>query len=143
VYGGARKSSPTEPEIQKILSGGTLQTITYEEKKEYVAPKAALRPKGQAASGQSGPPGRPPQKPATPPKPTAAPTTAPVEPTPVEPTPVEPTPVESEPPPEEAPYDQAAPTSLWAVAQHPETGQEYYYHTETNEVTWEKPAELA
>jgi len=141
VYGGARRSPPTEQEIHKIIAGGTLQTISYEEKKEYQVPRAQLRPKkvpesdgdnGQVITGHA------PHSPKMTPQP--APTR------PEHKSLHNRTSSNAAPPaikaPSRTPKGVKKPVTAWAVAVHPDTGQEYFYNTETNEVTWDRPADM-
>jgi hypothetical protein len=151
VYGGARTVAPTQQEMQKIINGETLRQITFEHKREYVAPKAKLPPKGgfpkdqqtgEVKDGENGeaeaaeesderkgyvapPSTRPPGTENLNEAGAGAALYGDAEPT---------------------AEDQGTATGEvvngWGIAVHPDTGQQYYYNVETGEVTWDKPTDL-
>lgn len=152
VYGGQRQQPPSESEMQQLLAGGSLRGRAFEQKEEYRVPAPALPPRAQIqpimgvvpiiAGGQgmagynphanayatTAQPQQPvqPQRPARPGQPQRPGAPAAFMPPPPEPEPLPPPPVERGPCP-------------WAVAYHPETNQAYYYHSVTNETTWDRP----
>jgi len=149
VYGGARTVAPTQQEMQRIVDGETLRHATFEQKREYVAPKAKIPPKGGFAKETGG--DTKDETGATDSKDDGSTTQEALE-----------TksqagdkrgyvaPPSTRPPgaPELDEAKEEEGTAVgevingWGIAIHPETNQEYYYNVETGEVTWDKPTEL-
>lgn len=129
VYGGPRQTPLSQSEIHQVIGGATLRAASFEEKKAYVVPQASIPARGAA---------RPPALPTTatgvvsggaaaPSLPNVPPPTIPGGDTGAQEQPVE--------------EEQAVVDSVWQIAVA-ESGQEYYYNTETGEVTWDKPADF-
>jgi hypothetical protein len=155
VYGGARTVAPTQMEMQKIIDGQSLRQITFEHKREYVAPKAKIPPKGgfpkdaqgnevkdETESGdqqQAEDDGHDVKQGYVAPPSTRPPGHEDLN---DDKNPGAALYGDPEPQEEQGGTATGEVVNGWGVAVHPETGQEYYYNVETGEVTWDKPADL-
>jgi len=156
VYGGQRQQPPSESEMTSLQRGQTLRQRGFEVKSEYVVPKGVIPPRQApqpilgvvpVVAGGQGMAGYNPNAsaasyvaaaaavPARPARPGAAAASSAAS--------------NSMPPPPPAddgamppPPPEERPPCPWQVAYHPDTNQPYYYHTVTNETTWERPADF-
>jgi len=152
---------PARPAVQPIMgvipivAGGSGFAAGYDANAPIPPPPSADSAASSSASSQPAaqsaieaePPARPqsPARPAVPGRPSVAtsssPSAAAVDASPAPAAaafPPPPPPAAAPPPP---PPPAPRPPCPWQTAQHPETGDVYYWHTETNQTVWDKPAE--